>query len=151
MGASFKQYLIDSEKSYQTEIKQTLKKLPKRHAALLKGYKFKFQGTNTLKGDNDHVGIINQEKETVTIASPWNYGREYTLLHEIGHFVYQTLLSGEAKKKWARIVKNTKMKKEDRQVPEELFCMAYANHYAKHKHVMFSHPSWEKFIAKLPN
>jgi hypothetical protein len=149
--SSFKQYLIDSEKSYKEEIKNTLKKLPKNHAALIKGFRFEFQGENTLKGDDGHVGLINPKKKTITIASPWNYGREYTLLHELGHFVYASFMTPELKKQWVKLVKSTKMEKEDRQPPEELFCMAYANHFAKHKHTMFTFPKWETFIENLPD
>jgi Zn-dependent peptidase ImmA (M78 family) len=145
---SFKHYLKESENSYKEEINKTLKKLPKKHAALIKSFKYEFQGTNTLKNDGEHVGLIDTKKKKIIIASPWNYGREHTLLHEIGHLVYATL-NNETKKKWAGITKNTKMEREDRQNPEELFCHAYATCYAKNKIDKFNHPTWCKFIEDL--
>jgi len=134
--------------NYENDIKETLAKLPKKYQKLVHGYKFKFQPGNTLKGDKNHIGITDEDKKTITIAAPWNYGREFTFLHELGHRVWATL-SNEQKEKWITIVKKTKMKKDDRQNPEELYSMAFANQYAKHKHVMFTHPEWEKFIRSL--
>jgi hypothetical protein len=72
---SFKQYLIKSEDSYKEEIQKTLNKLPKNHAALIKGFKIDFGKENTLKNDPEHVGLVDLAKKKITIASPWNYGR----------------------------------------------------------------------------
>ena len=132
--------------NYEKDIKETLAKLPKKYQKLIHGYKFKFQSGNALKGDAEHIGITDEDKKKITISAPWHYGREFTFLHELGHKVWAILPNQE---KWAAIVKKTKMKREDRQNPEELFCHALANHYAKHKHVMFTHPEWEKFIQSL--
>ncbi|MCK9458316.1 MAG: hypothetical protein M0R80_01580 [Proteobacteria bacterium] len=134
--------------NYEKDIKETLGKLPKKYQKLIHGYKFKFQSGNTLSGDNDHIGVMDEKKKTITIAAPWNYGREFTFLHELGHRLWETLPS-ELKNEWAKMVKQTKMTHKDRQNPEELFCHGFANQYAKHKHVMFTHPEWEKFIKKL--
>ena len=140
----FRQFI----ENYEQDIKETLSKLPKKHQNLVRGYKFKFQPGNTLKGDNDHIGVTDEEKKAITIAAPWNYGREFTFLHEVGHKIWEGL-SPEQQNKWTDIVKKTKMKKQDRQNAEELFSMSYANHYAKHKHVMFTYPEWEKFIKSI--
>lgn len=147
---SFKQYLKDSEESYKKEIKRTLNKLPKSHAALIKNFKFAFLGSNTLKNDDQHVGLIDTKHKKITIASPWNYGREHTLLHEVGHLVWAEFVNDDLKKKWKSIVKNTKMKRGDRQNPEELFSMAYATHFVKNPISKFDYPEWHKFIESLP-
>ena len=146
----FKEYVIKSEESYKEEIKKTLNKLPKSHAALVKGFKFTFQSTNTLSGDSGHVGVINTKNKKITIAAPWNYGREYTLLHEIGHLIFAHFLTPDLVKEWEKIVKSTKMKRGDRQPAEELFSMSYATFYAKNKLSKFEFPEWHKFIAKVP-
>lgn len=143
---TFKQFLTESEDSYKSEIKKTINKLPAKHAALIKGFKFKFKGGNTLPNDNEHVGCIDTKTKTVTIASPWNYGREHTLLHELAHLVWATL-DESLHKKWTAIVKKTKDKQD--QPPEELFCHAYAATYANNKVSIHDHPLWEKFIKSL--
>jgi hypothetical protein len=130
------------------DIQRTLGKIPKAHAALVKGYKWIFQAGNTLKGDDEHIGCIDHAKHTITVAGPWNYGREYTILHEIGHQVWERL-DDNAKKQWAKIAANTQHKQN--QAAEELFCMAYANTYAKNKIVIHTHPEWEKFVQNIPD
>ena len=139
----FKQFLESEEKK---NIKTTLSKLPKAHKALVKGYKYAFQGGNTMKGDDEHIGEVDPNTKKIVVAAPWNYGREFTILHEIGHMVYETL-TPKQKKMWAKIVKNTKDKQ--KQIPEELFCMAYANTYAKHQVEIHNHEEWGKFIKSL--
>jgi hypothetical protein len=140
----FKQFI----ESQESDIEATLAKIPKKHKALVKGYKFKFQDGNTLKGDDGHVGVTDKDKKTITICAPYFYGRENVILHEIAHQIWEKL-SEKQHKKWAKIAKSTNMKKQDRQNPEELFCMAYSNEYAKHKHVVFDYPEWSKFIKSL--
>lgn len=147
---SFKHYLKESEDSYKEEINKTLKKLPKKHAALIKSFKYEFHGGNTLKNDNEHVGLIDTKKKKIIIASPWNYGREWTLLHELGHMIYATL-DKKLKNEWENIVKKTKMRKEDRQNAEELFCHSYSCYYVKNKITKFDHPKWHEFIKNLPS
>ena len=132
---SFKNFML-SELSYQKnggDIEKTLKKIPKSHKDLLKKYKVDFQDGNSLKGDNQHVGSLDMNRKEIIIASPWNYGREWTILHEIGHVVYEEHINkNEAlKEKWEAIVKRTKDKAN--QNAEELFCHAYANTYAQNK------------------
>lgn len=153
---TFRDYLHESEEA--DNVKAMIRNLPKGHAALLDGYKFKYQGGNTMKGDDGHIGQIFKDK--ITVAAPWNYGREFTTLHEIAHLVYEYLMTSELKKKWAELVKTTKqqhvkdVKKVNQKVdalaqnPEELFCMAYAATYAKHKPVVYSNLAWIEFIKK---
>jgi hypothetical protein len=142
---NFKDFLTES---YISDVKKTLGKIPKKHASLLRGYKFKFEGGNELKGDKDHIGFIDEEKKLVTIAAPYNYGREFTLLHEIGHAVWKYFVSKELRKQWMSIVEKTKHKQS--QGAEELFAMAYANTYAKNKIEIHNHPEWESFIRNIP-
>lgn len=143
----FRLFLEQSE-TYLKDVRKTLRKLPKAHRKLIRGYKFEFQPTNTLKNDGDHIGFVDEEKKKIVVASPWNYGREYTLLHEIGHAVWKYLVDEKRRKKWMQIVENTKHKQN--QGAEELFCMAYANFYAKNKIEIHTHKTWETFIKNLP-
>jgi Zn-dependent peptidase ImmA (M78 family) len=142
----FKQFLAEETKNL-SDINKTLKKLPNEHRKLLKGFKFKFQGDNTIKNDDKHVGIIDTEKKTVTISAPYFYPREWVMLHELGHLVWKLFVNKALRKKWSNIVKNTKNKMKDGE--EELFCMAYAGTYAKHKIEIHNHPEWESFVKAL--
>lgn len=140
----FRQFLENQEE----DLKESLKKLPKRHRALIKGYSINFQGSNGLKGDSKHVGVIDEKKKSITISAPWRYGREFTLFHEIAHMVWERLVDRPTQKRWHEIVKQTKGKKNEN--VEEMFCMAYANNYVKHKVVSYHYPEWEAFIKNLP-
>lgn len=131
----------------EKNIRTTLAKVPKAHSDLIQGFKYRWQSGNTLKGDDGHIGIINPNTKTITIAAPWNYGREYTLLHELGHKVWEMFVPRKMKKLWIQIVKQTKHKMQ--QNAEELFCMAYANHFAKNKITIHTHQEWDAFIEKL--
>lgn len=145
---TFKQFIEQSEQSEEDkDILNTLSKIPQSHAALVKGYTFKFQGGNTLDGDDDHIGYVQDDPKVIVVAAPWNYGREFTLLHEIGHRVHEKLPK-EYHHRWAQIVARTPDKQP--QSPEELFCMAYACHYAKNKITIHDHPEWHKFVEELP-
>jgi len=143
----FKNFLLESEKN-MADVRATLLKIPAKHKALAKNYKFKFQKDNTLNGDDEHIGEIDDEKKVITIAAPWNYGREYTILHEIGHLIWKWMVNDKMKEKWGKIVKGTKDKMN--QNAEELFCMAYANTYAESKIKIHDHPEWEKFVKSIP-
>ena len=123
----------------------TLKKLPKSHRKLVKDFHVRFEGGNTLHGDDQHVGYVDEYEKEICVASPWNYGREFTFLHEIAHKVYEKL-NDNTKKEWAKIVNKTKNKQ--KQSPEELFAMAYANSYAKNKVVIHDHEEWNEFIKE---
>ena len=141
---NFRQFLIESD-NYNVE--KTLGKVPKSHRSLIEKYKIEFKKGNTL--DGSHIGEIDEKKKKITLAGPWNYGREFTFLHELGHAVWNYLLDEKTKKEWSKTVKKTK-KPRQHQGMEELFCMAYANFYAKNKIVIHDHPEWEYFIKKLP-
>jgi len=144
----FKRYLESEEIK---DVNKTLSNIPAQHKALVKGYSFKFQKGNTLQGDKENIGYNDMHKKCITIAAPWHYGREFTTLHEVGHMVWETLPPA-AKKKWAGLVKKLKChptKEVQNQTVEELFCMAYANTYAKHKDKIHDHPEWEQFIKSL--
>ncbi len=91
---------------------------------------------------------MDDRNKEIALAGPWNYGREFTILHEIGHRVWESIVPPEMKKQWVAIVQQTKHKQN--QEPEELFCMAYANHYAKNQIVIHDHPEWHRFIDSVP-
>jgi hypothetical protein len=142
---SFREFLFEQEQTEEEkDIQRTISKLPPSHRRLIKGYTFKFHSGNTLDGDDEHIGYMDAKPKVIAVASPWNYGREFTILHEIGHRVWDHLVNDDQKKLWIKIVKNTKNKQ--KQSADELFCMAYANHYAKNKIVIHDHPEWNQFI-----
>lgn len=143
----FKDFLLESEEE-EKNVKATIAKLPAKHRALVRGFKVKFTGGNTLSGDDDHIGVIDDDE--ITVAAPWHYGREFTFLHEIAHMVYEKLMTPKLKKEWAEVVK--KNPNRQRQNDEELFCMAYACCYAKHKIFVHHHEKWDEFIkTKVPH
>lgn len=142
----FKQFIENSE---QNDVKNSIKKLPKSYQKLVNKYEIKFEDGHNVKHDKDSIGFIDEEKKVITIASPWNYGREYTLLHEIGHIIWKYVVDNKRKTEWTTIVKNTKNKQ--KQNDEELFCMAFANYYAHHQIVIHHHDEWQKFIKNLPS
>jgi hypothetical protein len=153
---SFRQFFEVSEQ--ERDIKHTLAKLPKSHSALIKGYKFKWEAGNTLKGDDEHVGIINPNTKIIRVAAPFNYPRQFTILHELAHKVFEAFVqpNKELLDRWKEIVKKTKskMKKLDPEVAkqndEEAFAHAYGQFYCKTKLTKFDHPEWMKFIRDLP-
>ena len=144
----FKKYIEDEEKK---DIRKTLEKIPKTHANLVRNYEISFQPNNSLRGDKNHIGFIDEENKRIVISSPWNYGREYTLLHEVGHAVWKYLVSEEKKKEWKRIVGEVRKKnrKDLSQNDEEIFCMSYAQHYAKNKLVKYNHKNLMKFVSLI--
>jgi len=143
---SFRKFLHRSEE--EEDLNGMLEKIPQSHRDLVADYKFKLQGGNTLKDDGDHIGYMDSGTEEIAVAAPWNYGREFALLHEVAHVVWENLVSDELRQKWQKIVNRTKEKQN--QNAEELFCMAYANHFAKNKIVIHDHPEWHDFIKELP-
>jgi hypothetical protein len=144
----FKTYLESEEKD---DVKRTLEKIPKKHSELVKDYKIIFQPGNCLKGDDSHIGLIDEKNKTITIASPWNYGREYTLLHEVGHAVWKFVMKDSDKKEWKRLLSKERRsgKGHLKQDDEEIFCMTYAQHYAKNKLKKFDHESLVNFISNI--
>lgn len=144
------------ENSEETDIKKTLAQIPASHSRLIRGYKIKFEPGNTLKGDKNHVGFIDEKRKTITIASPWNYSRSFTLLHEVAHAVWKYLMNDQMKKKWQVLVQKYKNQIKApadalNQDSEEIFAMSYASTYAKHKVITYYRPVWVKFIKSLPN
>jgi len=142
----FKKFFLERTEE-EKNIKTTLDKLPKKYKNLVKGYKFKWQNGNTLDGDDEHVGVIDPKTKTATISAPWNYGREFTFLHELGHKVFEKFMTPDLFKEWKQIVNKTKNKMQ--QNAEELWCMGFANHFVKNKIVQHHHPEWESFIKKF--
>lgn len=152
----FRAFFLESE--YNKEVKKTLQKVPKKHRDLLKGYKYKFQPNNALKGDGEHIGYVDEENKVITIAAPWNYGREYTFLHEMGHLVWKYFMDKGLKKKWKILMKKHKQQQAKKntgdsldQNEEEIFCMCYAANYCKHPVVTFYNDKWNDFIQKIPS
>ncbi len=140
------------------DILKTLGKLPPSHRNLVKGFNWKLQGGNTLNGDDQHVGYMDNQSKEIAVAAPWNFPREFTALHEVAHTVWERL-PNQLKQKWASIVhKNlsNQMKENPNaadslnQDPEEIFCHCYANCYAKHKIATYNNPEWMDFIKNLP-
>jgi len=157
---NFKHFLESAEKEFKDDIKQTLNKIPASHKKLVHDYKFKSEGGNTLKGDQKHVGEIDEKKKHIKVAAPYNYSRETTILHEIAHAVWKFVLTPDLKKQWSHLLKKTKDEHKDKtnkaakdsldQNDEEIFCMSYANAYTKHKNATYNHDAWDNFIKALP-
>lgn len=154
---NFKQFMQDNMEEEKGDIQKTLSKLPPSHAALVKGYKWKFHAGNTLNGDDDHVGYIDNHSKEIAVAAPWNFSRQFTILHEIAHIVYEKL-TNQKKQQWAQIVEkninkqtieNPQAKDSLKQSSEEIFCHCYANFYSKHKNATYNNPEWMDFIKNI--
>ena len=156
-GMNFKLFLESEE---QKNVDQLLASLPKGHRDLLDGFEFNYTSGNTLDGDNEHIGYIHNTK--IVVAAPWNYGREFTTLHEIAHLIWEHLVTDDLKNEWRELVKKTKQKQIDkfprksqknalRQEAEEIFCMGYAAYYCSHAPAIWINEDWNKFIKKLEN
>lgn len=141
----FKEFLIESE---QSDIKNTLKKIPAIHAKLVKDYDISLEGGSTLKKSDQHVGEIDEKKKKITVVGGWHYGKEVILLHEIGHSVWKYLVSQDQKKKWSKLIKDNKIKNKQEN-DEELFCMTYAAAYAKHPPKTYHNEILIKFIKNI--
>lgn len=146
----FSQFIAEGSES-EKNIKKTLGRIPAEHRELLRGYKIVFQPTNCLRGDNKHIGLIDEKNKTITIAAPWNYGREYTLLHEIGHAVWKYILDDKKRADWKKLLRPIKKrnKRDLNQNDEELFCMAYAQAYAKNGLEKYDHDELVDFVRGL--
>ena len=142
----FKTYFTEAEENQ--DVTQTLQNLPASHRKLAAGYTIKFQPGNTLKNDKESIGEVDEEKKTITICAPWHYGRQMTLLHEVGHLVWKYIMTDALKEQWKKAYDAVKHKQ--KQGMEELFCMAYGAAYAKHPPVIHYHKEWIKFIKGLP-
>lgn len=147
---NFKLFL--EEDDFLGDVKKTIKKIPKSHQYLVKNYDFTHQKGNTLKGDEKHVGEIDEKKSKITLAAPWHYSREFVALHEIAHAVYKYVMTPKLKEEWNKIFKNTKKDSDSLNQPaEEIFAMSYATVYCKHPPTTYAKPAWLDFIKKLPN
>ena len=148
---NFKQWVFNEQKKQEIDVSKTLAKLPKKHQKLIKDYKIVFQPHHSLQGDNTHIGFIDEKNKIITVAAPWNYGREYTLLHEVGHAVWKYLVSEEKKEEWKKILRKEKQKdkKSLDQEQEEIFCMVYAQHYAKNKLEKYNKKSLIDFVSQI--
>jgi len=140
------------------DILKTLSKLPHSHRNLIKGFSWKFQGGNTLSGDDKHVGYMDDHSKEIAVAAPWNFPREFTALHEISHIVFERL-PNQLKQQWEQLVvknrhiqanENPQAKDSLNQNAEEIFCHCYACFYSKHKIATYNNPEWMDFIRNLP-
>lgn len=153
MKIYFKNYLESSEEKEEKEsLRKTLSLIPKKHKELLDNYKIKLLDRVTIDGKN--VGLMCGKN--ITISNSWNYGKEFIILHEIGHVVWQEILSPKDKKDWKSILDKTKDEQKEKtkstslnQNEEEIFCMAYASKYAKHPSNVYHNKEWLKFIEKF--
>lgn len=153
---SFREFVNQTETDEEErDIQKTLSKLPHQQAALVNGFKWKFHAGNTLDGDDQHVGYMDDGEKEIAVAAPWRYSREFTTLHEVGHKVWERLPEN-LRQHWAQLAEKVKRqpgfsfgKEAMNQQPEELFCMAYAAAYSEHPPVTFYHPEWVKFIKNL--
>jgi len=141
---NFRQFFEQSEE--EKDIQETIAKLPRSHQTLIKDFKLKFQGGNTLKKDDEHIGYMDSKTGEMVVASPWKYSREFTFLHEVGHVVYDHL-NESMKKKWKQLV--AQVQTPYKGSPEETFCMFYAQTYVKHKLLGFAIPQFVNFIKLL--
>jgi hypothetical protein len=145
---NFKTFMeLCEQEEEDKDILRTLGNIPRSHAGLVKGYTFKFQGGNTLKGDDDHIGYVQEDPKEIVVAAPWRHSREHVLLHELAHRVWEKL-PANLKNKWSFILNKTNKK-----IPEsaeEMFCHVYANFYSNNKVIRYSDDGWNAFIASLP-
>lgn len=149
---TFKLFMESEE---EENIKDTLSKLPDSHRGLVKGYRFTLKGGNTLPGDDEHIGFMNTKPKEIAVAAPWHYGREFTMLHEVAHRVWEELMDDALRQKWSLVVKKNKHRQNQNDSPlnqsdEEIFCMAYAAAYSKHPPVVYYKREWIRFIMNLP-
>ncbi len=133
--------------SNESDAHASIRKLPAKYRKLVRGYTIKFQNTGTLKGDDGHIGRVQDSPtKSITIAAPWFYSRNFVLLHEIGHLVWSKYVKGTPiEKKWITIAKNTKTNESI----EELFAHGFAAQYVKYPPTIFYHKTWRNFFDKL--
>ena len=132
------------------DIEDSLAKLPKGHRKLVHGFHIKLEPGNTLHGDDGHVGVVmTSPKKQIKVAAPFNYGREFTLLHEAAHIIWQVYVKGTKwEKEWSQVCKLNKNRKKD-EPDEENWCHAYSNHFVKHKIVTHTCPEWDDYMERF--
>ena len=141
---SFIQF-VEQKSEEEKNLQATIGKLPKRHKELLRNFTIKLTCKITLNGDKNHIGFIN--KFDIEVAAPWNYGREFTFLHEAGHLIWEKIITNKQKNEWKRLAHLYKGK--PKMNLEELFCMHYASAYAKHHIETYNNPKLVNFIKSL--
>lgn len=134
----------------EQDVDKILDKLPLQFKKLTDGYEIRFEIGNTLFGDKSHIGmIVNKPKKLIKISAPLFYSREFTLLHEIGHLVYESYIRNtDLEKEWHKLSLSTKPRKMD-ESSEELFCHSFASYFAKYAVPIHDHPEWRKFMDKV--
>ena len=142
MIESFKFWLEQIDQKQKQDLEKTLSRLPPHFRRLTDGFDFHFEDGNDLHGDDGHVGVVSTSpKKIIRVAAPWRYGREFTVLHEIGHLV------------WATFVKNTPQEEAWRQLAgkdyEEDFCMGFGSRYSQHPVTTYVKPGWTEFFDSL--
>lgn len=141
---SFIQF-VEQKSEEEKNLQKTISKLPDRYQKLLKNFNIKLTCKNTLNNDKNHIGVIH--KYDIEVAAPWNYGREFTFLHEVAHLIWEKLLDSDDKKEWKNLSKF--YKNQPKMNNEELFCMFFASTYATHQIETYSQPKLVKFIKNL--
>ena len=141
----FRIYLEGREED--VNLQDTLRRLPAAHRAMALRYRYRLQPGNTLRGDDDNVGELDPRNKVVTVAGPWRYGREFTVLHEIGHLVWERLRP-EQKKHWQALAA-PHLKKLGQNSAEEAFAMLYAQAYAANKLVRYDVRDLVAFVKRL--
>lgn len=136
---------FEQKSEEEKNLKTTIDKLPKSHRMLLKNFSVTMTCKNTLKGDDEHIGYIS--KFDIKVAAPWNYGREFTFLHEVAHLVWEKLITPSQKDEWKKLCKLYNQK--PKMNCEEVFCMAYASYFANHQIATYMNPKWDNFFEKL--
>lgn len=141
---SFIQF-VEQKSEEEKNLQKTIAKLPEKYQKLLKNFNIKLTCKNTLNSDKNHIGVIH--KFDIEVAAPWNYGREFTFLHEVAHLIWEKLITKNQKKEWKKLAKLYKHKPKMNE--EELFCMFFASTYATHQIETYSQPKLVSFIKNL--
>jgi len=136
---------MEQKSEEEKNLQKTIAKLPDKYQKLLKKFNIKLTCKNTLNNDREHIGFIN--KLDIEVAAPWNYGREFTFLHEVAHLVWEKLITKQQKRKWKELAPLYKNKPKMNE--EELFCMFFASAYANHHIETYSQPKLVNFIKNL--
>ena len=144
------------ESKVDNEVEESLKKLPAGHRALIKDYKFKFENGVNLKGYPDSIGVIhlgNTNKKLIKVAAPWRHSREFAMLHEVAHRIYEKIMTKKLRKEWSKLLKTVKLHKDaaKEKNEEELFCHHYSQYYCVNKVIRYDHDKLDDFIKKLPS
>lgn len=141
---SFIQF-VEQKSEEEKNLQKTIAKLPEKYQKLLKNFNIKLTCKNTLNNDKNHIGVIH--KFDIEVAAPWNYGREFTFLHEVAHLIWEKLIKKNQKKEWKKLARLYKSK--PKMNDEELFCMFFASTYANHPVETYNQPKLVSFVKKL--